>query len=92
MSDRINKVLTTLNSNTITDVAHKSMVSHTPIKTGNARRNTVRQGTQIKADYPYADRLEDNYSPQTHGKGIIQPTLEDVRDYVFKKTGINIKL
>lgn len=92
MSDRINKVLDTLNSPTLTDVAHKSMVSHTPIKTGNARRNTLKQGTQIKADYPYAQALEDNHSPQTHGKGIIQPTLDDVREYVKQRTGINLKL
>lgn len=92
ISDRLNKITQTLNSSTITDVALTSMKSHTPIRSGNARRNTKKQGNnQITADYPYAQKLEDNYSPQTHGKGIIQPTIEDVRDYVYNKTGIRIR-
>ena len=92
ISDRLNKLTQTLNSPTITDVALASMKSHTPIKTGNARRNTRKENsTTIKADYPYAQRLEDNYSPQTNGKGIIEPTLQDVRDYVYNKTGIRIR-
>lgn len=92
ITDRLNRITQTLNSGTITDFAVASMKSHTPIKTGNARRNTKKQGNnQIVADYPYAQQLEDNRSPQTHGKGIIQPTIDDVRDYVYSKTGIRIK-
>lgn len=92
ISDRLNKITQTLNSSTITDFALQSMKSHTPIRTGNARRSTRKQGNnEIVADYPYAQKLEDNYSPQTHGKGIIQPTIDDVRDYVYNKTGIRIR-
>ncbi len=40
---------------------------------GNARRRTVLSGDQIEANYPYAQRLEDNWSPQTRGQGILRP-------------------
>jgi hypothetical protein len=30
-------------------------------------------GDTIEADYPYAQRLEDNWSPQTRGQGILRP-------------------
>lgn len=92
ITNRLNKITQTLNSSNITDYALARMKEHTPIKSGNARRNTKKKGTStITADYPYAQRLEDNYSPQTQGKGIIQPTIEDVRDYVYNKTGIRIR-
>jgi hypothetical protein len=45
----------------------------TPKRSGNARRRTVLSGDQIEANYPYAQRLEDNWSPQTRGQGILRP-------------------
>lgn len=36
----------------------------TPIRSGNARRNTYLQGDTIHADYPYAARLDEGYSKQ----------------------------
>ena len=37
----------------------------TPIKTGNARRNTVlKNGKSIVGDYPYSGRLDDGWSKQ----------------------------
>lgn len=92
IADRLNRITHTLNSNQLTQVAYTAFVANTPIKTGNARRNTRIQGNSIKADYPYAQRLEDNYSPQTKGQGIVNPTLQALRDYVFNKTGIRIKI
>lgn len=91
ITDRLNKVLGTLNSKTIAVEAHKKFVSVTPIRSGNARRKTKLNNTTIDANYAYAQRLEDNYSEQTRGKGMIQPTLDHIRDYVFQKTGIRIK-
>ena len=39
--------------------------SLTPIRSGNARRNTNLRGTdKIVANYPYAERLDDGYSKQ----------------------------
>ena len=56
------------------EFAERTMKAKTPIRKGNARRNTNLQGNTVTANYAYAQRLEDNYSPQTQGKGIIAPT------------------
>lgn len=48
--------------------------SVTPIKTGNARRNTNRSGNVITADYVYANQL-DNGSSQQAPNGMIEPTI-----------------
>lgn len=44
----------------------------TPKKTGNARRKTTLQGNAIKANYPYAQRLDEGYSKQAP-KGMTKP-------------------
>ena len=49
--------------------------SHTPIKTGNARRNTYRNGDDIVGNYPYAQRLDEGYSRQAP-RGMTEPTIE----------------
>lgn len=49
--------------------------SATPILTGNARNRTTVNGNVIKANYPYARRLDQGYSPKAP-KGMIQPTIE----------------
>ena len=45
----------------------------TPKDTGNARSRTRLQSKEIVADYPYAQRLDDNWSKQTRGQGIVAP-------------------
>ena len=45
----------------------------TPIDTGNARSQTQLRSREIVADYPYAQRLDDNWSKQTRGQGIVAP-------------------
>jgi hypothetical protein len=44
----------------------------TPIRTGNARRNTRLQGDTIVANYPYAQRLDQGASRQAP-KGMTVP-------------------
>lgn len=44
----------------------------TPIRTGNARRNTYLQGNTIEANYPYAGKLDEGYSKQAP-KGMTEP-------------------
>ena len=67
------------------EFAEKTMKSNTPIRSGNARRNTNLQGNTVLADYPYAQRLEDNYSPQTRGRGIIAPTEAAIQQEVNQR-------
>lgn len=57
------------------DEAYKFFVQETPIRSGNARRKTRKNGKQIKADYPYAQRLDEGYSKQSP-EGMTQPTEE----------------
>ena len=48
-------------------------VDSTPIRTGNARRNTSLRGNTIDANYNYAERLDEGYSRQAP-KGMTGPT------------------
>ena len=70
---------------TLPEFAEKSMKSNTPIRSGNARRNTNLQGNKVVADYAYAQRLEDNWSPQTRGQGIIAPTEQEIQKEVNRR-------
>ena len=70
------------------EFAETTMQAFTPIARvngGNARRNTNLQGNTVTADYPYAQRLEDNWSPQTRGRGIIEPTEQAIQREVNRR-------
>lgn len=67
------------------EFAEKTMKSNTPIRSGNARRNTNLQGNTVTANYPYAERLENNWSPQTRGQGIIDPTERAIQREVDQR-------
>jgi hypothetical protein len=67
------------------EFAERTMKAKTPIRKGNARRNTNLQGNTVTANYAYAQRLEDNYSPQTQGKGIIAPTEAAIQREVERR-------
>ena len=49
--------------------------AHTPIRSGNARKNTVLKGDEIQANYPYAKRLDQGWSKQAPD-GMTKPTAE----------------
>jgi len=70
---------------TLPEFAQSAMKSNTPIRSGNARRNTKLRGDTVTADYPYAERLENNWSPQTRGQGIIAPTEKDIQKEVDRR-------
>jgi len=59
---------------TIQDQAYQYFRDHTPIRSGNARRNTVQKGDAIVAAYPYAGRLDEGYSRQAPD-GMTNPTV-----------------
>jgi hypothetical protein len=61
------------------------MKSKTPIRSGNARRNTKQKNkTTILADYAYADRLDTGWSDQAPG-GFTDPTIEYIEQLVDRK-------
>lgn len=62
--------------NKLPEEAYKVFVKETPIRSGNARRNTKLKGKkEIQANYPYAQRLDNGYSKQSPD-GMVQPTTE----------------
>ena len=58
--------------------AYTEFVKDTPIRSGNARRNTKLNGNVINANYPYAKRLDEGYSSQAP-EGMTKPTEEFIR-------------
>lgn len=57
--------------------AHAFFVQTTPIRSGNARRNTSLIGDRIVGNYPYAQRLDEGWSKQAPD-GMINPTVEHI--------------
>ena len=104
IQDRLNKVLEILDDKNISKVAYDAYKDFTPVgdpnrwktkykpknyRPGNARRKTILRGNEIQANYPYAQRLEEGYSSQAPN-GMTEPTIESIRDYVYKKTGVRM--
>lgn len=58
--------------------AYQEFVKNTPVRSGNARRNTKLKGDTIEAKYPYAKRLDEGYSTQSPD-GMVKPTEEFIR-------------
>lgn len=58
----------------------------TPIRSGNARRKTRLQGSTIKADYPYAVRLDEGWSNQAP-QGMVKPTIQFIKDKIAEILG-----
>ena len=57
--------------------AHPFLRNETPIRSGNARNKTKRQGLKIKSNYPYAGRLDEGWSNQAP-KGFTDPTIDQL--------------
>lgn len=89
ISKKLNLTLKTLNDNKLAEVGYAKFKDVTPRDKGNAVRNTKLEGNEIVADYPYATRLENGYSSQAP-EGMSKPTIEFIRAYVYKKTGVTI--
>jgi hypothetical protein len=68
--------------------AHAFFTAITPIKSGNARRNTrLNNNNDIEASYQYASNLDQGSSKQAP-KGMTEPTVAKLRklvdDYIKK--------
>lgn len=106
ISDRLNKVLDTLNSNKLAQVAFQEFYRLTPVNKnpkaknrGNAKRSTTLNGNKIQANYAYANVLDQGRGfrdGQMRGSdqapnGMTQPSLEALRKYVYEQSGIKLK-
>jgi hypothetical protein len=68
---------------TLITEAHRYFKSITPVRTGNARRNTFKTAEGVDANYPYAARLDEGYSRQAP-RGMSDPTIEHM-EQIFDK-------
>jgi hypothetical protein len=76
VSSKIKKIQNKLDK--VPDEAYKVFVANTPVRSGNARRNTKIKKDTIQANYPYAKRLNEGWSKQSP-KGMVEPTLNFIR-------------
>lgn len=77
----LNKVL---NEKDLTDKAYPVFRNKTPVASGNAKRKTTKTSQGIKANYPYAGRLDEGYSKKSP-KGMTRPTIDHLRRYLKRK-------
>ena len=83
INKRIQKLQTDLQSKKLAAAAYKFFRDSTPIRSGNARRNTHLTQDTIQADYAYATRLDNGYSPQAPA-GMSKPTDQFMKDWIAK--------
>lgn len=74
--------------NTVAPQAYKFFHDITPVQSGNARSKTRLDRDTIRADYPYAGRLDSGWSRQFGGRGMSRPTIQFVQRLVKKILGL----
>lgn len=84
--DRVNKIAKDFDAKKLVDIGFPVFVENTPVRSGNARSHTYKSGAEIDAKYPYAVRLDQGWSRQ-RPKGMVEPTVKAVRDYIKKTLG-----
>lgn len=84
INKRIKDIQTAASPEKMAAFAHDHLVKITPKDSGNAKSKTVLKKDEVHANYAYAKRLDENWSQQTKGKGLIQPTLDAVVGHIDK--------
>jgi len=85
INQRLKQLKSKLTPQALTQIAYPYFKGYTPVRTGNARGHTNIRNTEIVADYPYAQRLDEGYSKQSP-QGMTEPTVKEVVKYI-NKTG-----
>lgn len=80
---RLKKLQRDLDPQQLAREAYLVFKTTTPIRTGNARRNTRRHEDEVQADYAYALRLEQGWSRQAP-EGMSKTAIEHVQKYIEK--------
>ncbi len=79
---KIEQVEKKLDQKELLDLAYNVFKKNTPIDTGNARKNTKKEGSDtIFADYAYARRLDQGYSRQAPD-GMKKPMFDEIRKHL----------
>ena len=83
LQKQINKAI-----DTSTEETYEFFKQKTPVKGGNARRNTKYKEkstkTSIIGDYPYSGRLDEGYSKQAP-RGMTKPSLRELEKVITKQ-------
>jgi hypothetical protein len=66
------------------EAAHAEFIKNTPVRSGNARRNTQLRDTKIIANYDYSQDLEAGRSRQAP-EGMIKPTEQWIQREVDRR-------
>lgn len=83
INKRIKEIEDATENKKLAEEAYKYFRGITPIRSGNARRNTALYQDTIEANYPYAQRLDQGYSKQAPS-GMVKPTEEYIKQYLQK--------
>ena len=81
---RLDQLTKNLADSRLAQEAYKTFYQNTPRRSGNAQSRTTLQGDEIRADYPYAQRLDDGWSNQ-RPDGMTKPTMAAVEDYIRRQ-------
>jgi hypothetical protein len=79
---KLDQISILLDETKLADEGARFLESITPVRSGNAKRKTSSSGKEIRAAYAYAKRLDENWSSQTRGKGLIDPTIKHLEDLI----------
>lgn len=83
---RIQEIKKVLDPVRMANGAYTVFYKNTPVRSGNARRNTELRQDEIQARYPYARRLDEGYSKQSP-KGMVEPTIKWLQGYLKRHLG-----
>jgi len=82
IANRLKQIEKAIDQKQLLDVAFNHFKSITPVDSGNAKRNTRKQGSDsIHADYAYAGRLNRGWSSQAND-GMSKPTIDHLQKYI----------
>lgn len=84
--NRISQIKKIMDERHLTRVAYDYFKKITPVKSGNARAHTTMSGNEIRAEYPYAKRLDNGWSKQAPN-GMVQPTVDYLNKYIKQQLG-----
>lgn len=73
-------------ANKLARVGYEYFRRITPIDSGQARKNTRLVNNEIRAEYPYAVRLDQGWSRQAR-QGMVKPTIKYLTDYIRRTLG-----
>lgn len=81
ISRRLDEISEIIDDKKLAKVGYDYFIRKTPYRSGNARRSTQLRDNNIQANYPYAGRLDQGYSPKAPD-GMTEPTIKHLQDYV----------